>query len=197
MTSIFNRLLLPVYTDFHVAVSSYLLSCVFLGFLALVTFDVAYLILYRERKKDYGIFLAKNQFILYISFLYIAFVIYLTVLSRPPGSRTGVDLMPLATISPKLTGNIYAAENILLFLPFGILYCLLPFPFKRPQGCMAGAFTASILIELVQYITQRGYLQTDDVILNVLGCYLGYVAGRYLVRSIRHKHRLLQDKERL
>lgn len=184
-TGIFNRLFLLIYTDFHTAVSSYLPSSVFLGSLALVTFDVTYLLLYRKRKKDYRIFLGKNQLILYISFLYLAFVIYLTILSRPSGSRTGVDLMPFATISPQIAGNIYAAENILLFLPFGMLGCLLPFFPRNPSRCMAGAFIASILIELVQYITKRGYLQTDDVILNVLGCYVGYVIGKQLARLIR------------
>ncbi len=182
MTSIFSQLLVPIYADLHIAVTAYLLPSLLPGMLALVTFDIAYLLFFRKRQKDYKIFLRSNQFILFIMFFYLAFIIYLTILSRPSGSRTGVDLMPLATLSDSLSGNIFAAENVLLFLPFGVIYCFLPIAGKRASQCRMTGFTISVSIEVVQYITKRGFLQTDDVILNVLGCYIGYIIGSRLIK---------------
>lgn len=182
MTSIFSQLLVPIYEDLYIAVTACLLPSLLPGMLALVAFDIACLLFFRKRQKDYKIFLKSSQFILFLLFFYLTFILYLTILSRPSGSRTGVDLMPFATLSDSLAGNIYAAENILLFIPFGVIYFFLPLAGKRASQCRMTGFTISISIELVQYITKRGYLQTDDVILNVLGCYIGYIIGGQLIK---------------
>lgn len=182
MTSIFSLFLMPIYEDLSGSVKSYLLPSLLPGILALVTFDTAYLVLCRKRRKDYRLFYKKNQLILYLMFSYLAFVLYLTILSRPPGSRTGVDLMPFATLSFGLPGDIYAAENILLFIPFGILWGFIPFVHNEQRNCLAGGVLISCCIELMQYITKRGFTQTDDIILNVLGCYIGYIIGSCLIK---------------
>ena len=36
-------------------------------------------------------------------------------------------------------------------------------------------FLCSLFIETIQYITARGYSQTDDIAMNVLGAVIGYV----------------------
>ena len=38
------------------------------------------------------------------------------------------------------------------------------------------------VIELIQFVTQRGYLQTDDVIMNVLGGVAGYTFWRLIFK---------------
>ncbi len=109
-----------------------------------------------------------------ILFSYCIFVVYITYFSREPGSRDGIDLIPLSTISCETQNNVYPVENILLFLPFGYLLA------KRKKGntslkyCLAVGLLFSLAIEVLQLITKRGYFQTDDLITNVLGTLIGY-----------------------
>ena len=68
------------------------------------------------------------------------------------------------------------AENVLLFIPFGILVPLMGHFFKRWWNLTLLAFISSMLIELTQLITARGYFEVDDIVLNTLGALLGYMA---------------------
>ncbi len=182
MTNIFKELFYPICTDLHTAVATYLISSILPALLALVTFDTTYLLLYRKKRKSTEVFRKSSQFLLYLLFFYLTFAFYLTVLSRPTGSRTRVDLMPFATMSVRAAGNVYAAENILLFIPFGFLYRFLPFTVNKLGRCFRSGIILSVFIEMVQFITGRGYLQTDDVILNTFGCIIGYIIGNQLIK---------------
>jgi glycopeptide antibiotics resistance protein len=190
-TNIYNGLLLPIYNDTILAVASYLIPSAFSGILALMVFDFTFLMLGQKRRNRFRIMTGKTQTILFLLFTYITFVFFLAILSRPPGSRTDIDLMPLATFSHRLEGNIYTIENIILFMPFGFLLSMLFTENKQLSIYLLCGVTLSITIELAQYLTQRGYLQTDDVLLNVLGCILGHlisrsitdIAKRYILHS--------------
>lgn len=109
---------------------------------------------------------------------YLEQLLWLVYLNRAPGSRKSLDLGLFDTISRSAQGNSYVAENVLLFLPFGILFPLL-FRFHNRKKyrfpvCLLSAFLCSAGIETVQYITARGYSQLDDVITNVAGTAAGY-----------------------
>ncbi len=190
-TNIYNGLLLPICNDTILAVATYLVPSAFSGILALMFFDFTFLFFGQKRRNRFRIMTGKTQVILFLLFTYITFVFFLSILSRPPGSRTDIDLMPLATFSHRLEGNIYAIENIILFMPFGWLLSMLFTENKQLSVFLLCGVTFSITIELAQYLTQRGYLQTDDVLLNVLGCILGHlisrsitdIAKRYILHS--------------
>jgi len=111
--------------------------------------------------------------------------VYLTVLlqeaffSRPPGSRTSVNL--------EFLGNAYVIENIIMFIPWGMLLPLLIAPMqKRGWLCVLTAFLASVSLETVQYMTQRGHCQLDDVIMNTLGAFAGWLVIRVMLGVISH-----------
>ena len=109
------------------------------------------------------------------------FIMYLTIfleivfLSREPGSRTEVNLQLFGTWGTNAQAHAYVLENILLFIPFGFLIpCVFP---KCRNGVITffmGIFL-SIACEGIQFITQRGYCQLDDVVMNTLGTVLGYI----------------------
>lgn len=61
--------------------------------------------------------------------------------------------------------------NILLFVPIGVL---LPVATEWRRKTLIVGCGFSVLIELIQLITQRGCLDPDDIILNSLGCLIGY-----------------------
>lgn len=51
---------------------------------------------------------------------YVAVVLGLVFFGRPPGSRRSLSLLPFATLGG-LRENAYVLENVLLFIPYGVL----------------------------------------------------------------------------
>ena len=47
--------------------------------------------------------------------------------------------------------------------------------FRKMPVCVMGGFIFSVMIEVVQYITQRGYSQLDDVVTNTAGALAGWI----------------------
>lgn len=69
-----------------------------------------------------------------------------------------------------LTGNFLG--NLILFIPVG---ALLPITTNMNWKTLAIGSGFSILIEIVQFITKRGVFDPDDVLLNTVGCFIGYL----------------------
>lgn len=79
------------------------------------------------------------------------------------------------------------AGNVLLFVPWGFLWAYL-FPGRaRSRDVLGSAFTASFLIEALQFALGVGQWDVDDLILNVLGAALGLLAYRGWQRVIRDR----------
>lgn len=78
--------------------------------------------------------------------------------------------------------------NIFLFSPLGFLVPLLRPRLSKLVQIAALAFGISLLLELIQLLTGLGGFDVDDLLLNVLGGLLGWLAFqvlRWLVRSPR------------
>lgn len=105
---------------------------------------------------------------------YIAIMLVITFFSRESGSRTGgMDLQLFSTWKINDRNRAFVIENVLFFIPYGFLYRL---NFRRtgtlPRCLALGTFT-SLLIELMQLWTGRGYFQLDDIWTNALGALIG------------------------
>lgn len=110
-------------------------------------------------------------------FLFVVYmvVMFITVfLSREPGSRQGIDMTLFGTWGETPQAHAFVIENILLFVPFGILYPV-AVPGRWKYFTVLTGMIISVVIETVQLITQRGYCQLDDVVMNTLGSLVGYV----------------------
>ena len=71
--------------------------------------------------------------------VYFAMMISITLFSREPGSRTGVDLKLFETWGNQCLPDRYFVENILLFLPFGaLLPAAVPFLRRWMVLCVCG-----------------------------------------------------------
>lgn len=108
-------------------------------------------------------------------FTYLAVVLVITFLSRESGNRSGLDLELFSTWGINDRNNAFVIENILLFVPYGI-FC--PLAFRRAEkfwGCLTVGALTSILIELSQLFTGRGYFQIDDILTNIIGTVVGYL----------------------
>lgn len=106
---------------------------------------------------------------------YIYMLVMIVYYSREPGSRSGVIDMELwSTWGTSMQTHAFFIENIILFVPFGILF---PIVFKKwlrwvtiPAGALISAG-----IEYTQLMTGRGYCQLDDLVTNTAGAVIGFV----------------------
>lgn len=112
--------------------------------------------------------------------IYLIVYVWLTFLFRSPGAGPRTRLVPFGTYREafglfriKSAGLARAIIfNILLTVPVGLLVPLLfeRHPYLKTAGV---SLLLSILTEGIQYITQLGICETDDVIGNLLGCLFG------------------------
>lgn len=127
---------------------------------------------------------AYHNILIFLIVLYIYVILQHSFFSRPPGSRTSVNFIFLGTWGGSAQSKAYVIENILMFLPYGIL---LPMLIKRlwHNGwlCIISAMMLSILLEAAQYMTSRGFCQLDDVVMNTIGAVIGW-GILYIVRGI-------------
>lgn len=114
-------------------------------------------------------FVGSTLFIIY--FFVLCNIVYF---SREPGSRIGVDMRLFSTWGTTNQEHAYVIENVILFIPFGILFpaCL---PEKVSVLTIFTGAICSVCIEYIQYRTGCGYCQLDDVVTNILGTIIGYI----------------------
>lgn len=136
--------------------------------------------------------------------VYISIMLQLTLVCRESGSRIGIELdMFHGLFGPDTERHwlmvAYAILNCLLFVPFGVVLSLFSFVYERRPVIqfllvLLISFAVSMVIECVQLITQRGYYEVQDLMLNTLGGILGWVLFRiiYLFGTIL-KHRKVEE----
>ncbi len=108
--------------------------------------------------------------------IYFSYLVSLTLSGREAGSRTGYcNLVLFSTLIRNGRLVLNAVENILLFLPFGMILPVLWRFFRQWWSLVLMAFITSMLIELMQLISARGYFELDDILLNTVGAWAGYL----------------------
>ena len=135
----------------------------------------------------------KKWWIIFLFFFYGFMLLQITFFCREPGSRSGIDWSLFPASFTDLVLWTYAIENVIMLVPLGII---LPYVldsskyFAKGQGvgkgkiCVFTAMIFSILIELAQLVTGRGYCQIEDVFMNTIGAFLGYII--YYIFINRH-----------
>ena len=104
------------------------------------------------------------------------------VLSRRPSTPKEIEWRLLWSYRELLAGDpngkkdvLQNLNNILFFIPFGVLF---PYPAsiekKQLFQVICSAAVLSIAVEASQYIFSLGLCELDDVICNTLGAVVGY-----------------------
>ena len=124
-----------------------------------------------------------NFFALLCLLVYINIIIQLTLLGRKSGSRIGLNLSLYRNWNSSHKNNFdllrtYSILNICFFVPYGLIISL--FSFIRRQKSIVQiligiliSFSTSLIIEMLQYVTKRGYFELDDLLCNTLGGFFG------------------------
>ncbi len=65
--------------------------------------------------------------------------------------------------------------NVAAFMPFGFILPMLRFSNRRWYVIVLLSFLCSLCIEILQLVSMRGSFDVDDLMLNTLGGFLGYL----------------------
>lgn len=148
---------------------------------ALITVRLFYLQSHKEPIKFY------KEFWTYVGIVYML-LLYELVTRVDFNYNSGVNLIPFTEIFryeiPSKLFYFNVLGNIFLFIPFGFIIA----SYIKPKKIWPNLFIAiivSVTIEFVQVNIGRSF-DIDDIILNTLGCLLGYIV--YVAHSAILKH---------
>ena len=116
---------------------------------------------------------------------YITLLLSITILGRTRGQRSGFSGMwtSISLLLQKNESILYdVISNIILFVPYGFLLGIM----VRPRDSLILVISTTIVIEIVQLITNRGLFEIGDVLFNVLGGLVGiccYISIEKLVNK--------------
>lgn len=113
--------------------------------------------------------------------IYVFSLLSLTLGGRSSQCEVGFILRPFWNYRFALSGDVREILdillNILLFVPMGMILEV-----KNVQSCRIIVFVCffvSFCIETLQILMRIGYFETDDLIHNTLGGFLGYVIVKF------------------
>jgi glycopeptide antibiotics resistance protein len=161
----------------------------FISLVVLVSIRITYLIKHKER------------FILYKEILFLLFVLYIlclfqVVTAQDINSLDGNNLIPFKEIFRYKFGSHYFIKNIIgnviMFAPYGFFvgkYASL----KNFKLTILLLILASFSIEVTQLIIGRVF-DVDDIILNVFGGALGYIAYRFIDNIFNRLPKILRSE---
>lgn len=166
-------ILLPIWIELTKYLHPLVIGVVWVSISALILFGVCWV------KKE-KIRLSKRVLHIVI-FLYSTGLLILLFFRPKNQSYETINLIPFDTIRFYLLGNVdyliafyNLGANIVLFIPFGLYYRYIN---KKPSIKQILTLTICSIstIEELQFITKKGSLDIDDLLLNVLGVCLGYI----------------------
>ena len=105
----------------------------------------------------------------------VAVLLCMTLLFRESGGKKGMDFTLFSTWGINARNNAFVIENIILFIPYGFVTALAFPKLRNFFACSFFGLFTSIAIELIQYTTQRGFFQIDDIITNGIGAMIGCI----------------------
>lgn len=123
---------------------------------------------------------------------YLVLILWLAVLARSVQAERMHNFTPFWSYHAIPKDVLVLPQiilNVAVFIPVGVL---LRCAFEKMRWwkvlLVGGAF--SVIIEVLQFVTKRGFAEFDDVFHNTLGCLLGYglfVAAAWVVRRLSDK----------
>lgn len=151
--------------------------------IAIATVYVAVYLLYMigckifKRKRKLG---TDHAIAMSLMFIYMTSLLYIVFMSREVGEFSGVNMKLWSTWGSTVTRRSFFIENILLFIPMGILMPSAFTKFRKVHICILSCFVFSLFIEGIQYFFGLGFAELDDVVTNTIGGAIGIFIWKIL-----------------
>ncbi len=130
-----------------------------------------------------------------LTLVYVGVILHITLFCRETSSLMRYDLSVLKDMGTNDRKNAYYIENILLFVPLGIFFPLIGKGWRNIFATVFFSFFVSFAVEFCQLFMKRGYAQVDDLLMNVLGGFLGWIIWGILFLPSLMMKKLDDDEE--
>lgn len=97
---------------------------------------------------------------------------------------TKINLIPFRVVENIFTNPMNSFGNMLMFVPIGALLVLLSYKCQKLHVTLFTGMGISLLIEMIQLFESSRGTDVDDVILNTIGTFGGYIVGKLLLLFI-------------
>ena len=127
----------------------------------------------------------------FILICYLCFVFQITFYNRDAGSRIG--MLTSVKISVTDAQFIYDALNVVLFVPYGfIVSCLIKNRelWRKIAIVLCVSYLTSMGIEVCQLVTERGFFEIADLVMNTIGGFVGEIIAECVMFIIRYVRKL-------
>lgn len=117
-----------------------------------------------------------TEIVIILLMWYIGLVASVTYFNRQPGSVGKVFQTKLLWWEDNMDQNVTNILNIILFVPFGMLIWSLKGKAKALNKIVViicSSFLFGLIIEVMKYVTQRGYFEVDNIEGNIIGALMG------------------------
>ena len=121
--------------------------------------------------------------------IYMTSLLFIVFMSREVGEYNGINMELWSTWGTTITKRAFFFENILLFIPMGILMPSAFTKFRKIYICIPCCLLFSLFIETIQYIFGLGIAEIDDIVTNTIGAFIGLIIWYFLlaIHLIWHK----------
>ena len=180
------------------SIFSYLKEFVLLGIFIIILFLIGYFVIYKKVMKGTKTIDNKKMILYGITIVYLVIVFGATFLTRGNAYKE-INLHLFSSyreawnnMTDVLSSNIILRNsilNILLFIPFGFLLPIYSDKLKKFYKVVAIGLAVTLIIEIVQYITNMGIFEIDDVFNNTLGVLIGYCTFMIFNNIIKKENR--------
>ena len=130
-----------IYTDILKQWSDCWTEAIFAGILFMAVARLVDRILDRQKP---------SYFLLFADGIFLYYLLHVTLLSRSIGLRREVELLPFTDVELMNGDFHYVIENVLLFIPFGILLCKTMYAYGKKcsmRVVLSASFLASVSVE--------------------------------------------------
>jgi len=163
----------------------YLVPSLFAGLLAALCFFLGGV--FRKRR-----FAVSRLITLFLFFSFLMFILSVTLLDRKFGSDSrGISWNIFGTWFYGKKSKGYVIENLILFVPYGILGYL-ALPVRKVRYAVITAALLSFVIECLQFVLRSGYAELSDVLMNTAGA----AAGSWICAAVcmHRKRKRMNEK---
>lgn len=162
----------------HVSVTSVIVvTLIGAGFV-----HVACMIYVKVKKQSISL---RRELLIMLALSYVGFILQITLIGREPRVQPRVIDTNWLWIDRNMDQSMTDLLNIILFIPYGALLVGLQMnknSIRQMVMLVSYCFLSSLLIESLQYITNRGYFDMVDIEANILG---GLIGGLLVSLSVR------------
>ena len=158
-----------------------------LTIIILIVLRISHIIKYKEK------FVFHQEILSFVFIVYILCLFQLVTSQDLPGEH-GINIIPFKEISRYTFGSRLffrnVVGNIILFMPFGFLtsYYL---DLEKKRYNILITLLISVIIEFIQLSIGRAF-DIDDIILNIVGSFIGCLMYRVIDRIFENKSEVLK-----